>query len=324
MASSRMSIEFKVGLFVIFMTVVTLFLVIYIGVRQDVFSPKVHFYTIAPNKEAVEPGVAVKISAFRIGSVDEVTLHDINSIKIRIKVLKRHTKWFTNGTRVTLGGGFPIGSAYIRVIPGPTKIKLEPGSVLEFYSGEDEMAKLKNEALVILEDVKGIVANVHEITNLLLDPNEDFRRTISNIRQMTESMLSDRGLIYALTDDPTTAAKLRDILEEVLAVAESWEKSSGPIQEDVQVFLKDLDEVALMLQDVAEDLVPASEDIQDGARSFKQASDEIFNATTDLVRLRRKGEYALQLTGELLQRLKESWPFASGDDGEEQPPHPMP
>ena len=134
--------EFKVGLYVIIITSIVIFCVVYIGIKKDLFSEKIYYYVISTTGENVERGIPVRLSGFKIGQVNDVNLDRIDYVRIEIKVLEEYMPWFKQDSKIILVQGGFIGQTYLKLIPGSDESPvLSPGAIvkLDKVGGLDEI-----------------------------------------------------------------------------------------------------------------------------------------------------------------------------------------
>jgi ABC-type transporter Mla subunit MlaD len=328
MALPSPSTELKVGLFLLAVLALAVFTVVYIGIKKELFAEKVYYFVVSATSEKVERGSPVKISGFRVGQVSDVTMHDIDYIKIELKVLKKHMVWFRKGTRVTLAGGFPFGASYVNVEPGPEEAPvLSPGATLELSREEDLLATLRAESEPVIEDVKATVANMRAISERMADPEGTLNRALANLEVLTQQMTRGQGLLSMLTLDEEPVRQIKSILgnsDQLLAGLNDLSQTVNakvrdiePLQEQMTELLASIDAFVVQLDRIGRQLEPAVADVN-------AITGEVRNATTDLDRMRAQGERTLQLGGDVMQRLRKTWPLSRGDGQENTQEYPMP
>jgi hypothetical protein len=119
-------------------------------------------------------------------------------------------------------------------------------------------------------------------------------------------------MLYYLTEDPRPVNQLNSILAKTdhavqsidLLVQNSTARINDlqPIQEELVSILKEGQTFIAGLESIRAELSPT-------LANAALISENVKNATTNLVQLRRQGEYTIRLSTELLQRLKETWPL---------------
>jgi phospholipid/cholesterol/gamma-HCH transport system substrate-binding protein len=314
----KISIEAKVGLFLVVLAAAVLCGLIYLGVKKELFAEKVSYFIACASSEKIDKGTPVRISGFRVGKVDDIVFYDVDSIKIEIKILKKHQKLFTPGTSIALAMTSPVlGHAYLKVTPGPKSERvIEPGASIDMHVDEDLVASLQQQALPLLADAKATLANLRAVSEELASPNGNFQRLLADMRTLTGTVYDPQRLFYLLAKDPEPAAKIRSILVNVdgsLAnlnkLSESTLKrmeSVAPLQKDIGSLLVNIQEFVLLLNKIGNKLEPT-------VNNLNVISEEVRFATRDLRLLRTQGETTLRRGSDFLQRLNTMWPFAGGE-----------
>ena len=302
--------EFKVGLYVIIITSIVIFCVVYIGIKKDLFSEKIYYYVISTTGENVERGIPVRLSGFKIGQVNDVNLDRIDYVRIEIKVLEEYMPWFKQDSKIILVQGGFIGQTYLKLIPGSDESPvLSPGAIvkLDRVGGLDEIIA---EAKPVLDDLKIIVANVKIITEQLVDEGGPVQNIITNLEQMSHDLRSEKGLVGYLTKDPRPVQKIDSLLThstDLVSNATLRMEDFEPMQKELTALVSEVREFVSGIQTLRTDIDPAVSNVV-------EITDEIKKASKDLVRLRNQGEYTIRLGNELLQRLKETWPLSRAED----------
>lgn len=318
MALFKFSIEAKVGLFLAAMTLAVMLGLGYLGVRKELFAEKVSYYVSCTSSEKLEKGTPVRISGFRIGKVDDIVFYDVDAIEIEIKILKKHMKWFTPGTKIALASTNPVlGQNYLKVTPGPKSDQvLAPSSVIALDGGEDLIGNLQHEVQPILADVKATLANLRKVSEELSSPEGNFQKMMSNIRELTNTVYNPERIFYLLAKDPEPAAKIRSMLTNVDASLANLNKLSestlkrvdsvAPLQKDIGTLVRNIQDFVVVMNKIGQKLDPT-------VTNLNAISEEVRFATRDLRLLRSQGETTLRRSSDFLQRLNTMWPFSGAE-----------
>ena len=306
------SIEVKVGIFIALILALSIFILIYIGYKKEIFSKKISYYVISKTGENIERGIPVRLSGFKIGQVENVFLNNIDYVKVEIRILEKYQKWFRQDSRIILDQEGIIGNSYLKLIPGTEKTaQLPPGAEI-FLDKVAGLNEILVEAQPVINDLKAIVSNVRIITDQFLDKNGSMQRILSNLEQITEKLNKNRGLIYYVTEDQRPVQKLDKILsatdnlmisiDRLLQNATMRVSDLEPIQDEILGITKDARSFVQELQGIRADISPILENVKD-------ITIEIKRATTDLYRLRQETDYVLRAGSDLLDELGQSWLF---------------
>jgi ABC-type transporter Mla subunit MlaD len=313
MALEFKTMEFRVGLFLLVVLVTLVSLVIYIGVKKDLFAERITYYVISKTGENIERGIPVRLSGFKIGNVEKVYLDNVGYIKVELEILARYQKWFRENSKFILDQEGIIGNPYFKLVPGTDDSPLLEEGATMTLSKVAGLNELIQEAEPVIENLKEIVANIRDITDSFIDKDGHVQSILANGEAITDLILTNRGLLYYLTQDPRPVQRMDAILaktdhavlsiDRLLQNATTRVEDLKPIQDELVLILQEGQEFIKGLETLRQELEPTLNNIE-------AISTDVKNATTDLVRLRQQGEYTIRLGTELLQRLKETWPFA--------------
>jgi ABC-type transporter Mla subunit MlaD len=327
MVHKARGLAFKVGLYVIFITCLSLAAVVYIGFKQDLFSERVTYYVVSTTGENVERGVPVRLSGFNIGHVSDVSLDTVDNVLITVHVLKKYQDWFKTDSKIILVQGGFIGQTYLKLVPGTEQSPvLEEDSVIKLdrVGGLEEII---TEAQPVIEDLKAIVANIKNITAHFLDESGAPQQILTNIESVTSDMKEGKGLAGYLLQDPRPVERLDSLLvhtdEAIVRITNLVDQAAlrvediGPMQQEITQLVAELRSFIQELKELRAEINPAVEDVV-------EITGEVRKATEDLDRLRTQGEYTIRIGTELLERLKRTWPFREGAAGPPEQEHPLP
>ena len=317
--------ELKVGLFTATVLAVSSYLLVYIGVKKDLFAERAVFTVISTSGEGIESGMSVKLKGFRIGQVTGVSLENIDAVRVEIEILQKYVKWFKRDSVVSLQRPI-IGGAYLDLAPGsPEAPVLSPGSQLTMLQSDDLQKKLEERANIMLGEVEAVITNLRTLSDQIVDPAGPVQSTLASFEAMSGKLNAKGGLLDYISD-PAPARRI----DAILANAEAGTRAvtglvdaTGKrienlvaIQNELEGLLREARGNLGQLSGLREALDPILADAAAVAANLRAATDNLSS-------LRREGEYSLRLGTELMQRLKETWPLSRGEDT---PPasHPMP
>ncbi|WP_028575326.1 MlaD family protein [Desulfonatronovibrio hydrogenovorans] len=307
------SVEFRAGLLVIFFMVALVSIFLYIGFKKELFAERVTYYVISDTGERIERGIPVRLSGFRIGQVENVSLDAVDFVTIEIRILKKYQRWMVEDSKIILDQEGIIGKPYLKLLPGS-----EDAQVLEAESRirldkVGGISELIEQAQPVMDDLKAIVANIRSITDQLLLEDGPVQVVLGNIQEMTTRLNESQGLVYYLVEDPRPVEKVENILAGLDDLARSFEDlvESGivvvdglkPIEQEFLGITREAREFVGELRGIRSDIAPIVENLSDFSFELKRAGQ-------DMYRIRQEGEYALRLGTELLHRLSDTWPLS--------------
>jgi phospholipid/cholesterol/gamma-HCH transport system substrate-binding protein len=306
MAQSFREMEFKVGLFVIVTGLITIGLILYLGYKKELFSEKVYLYVVSQSGENIERGIPVRLSGFNIGQVNDVELEDPGNIRIEIKILKKHMRWFREDARIVVDREGLIGNAYLKVLPGSkSSPTLLPGSIMTLETSARSISDLVAEAQPAVEDLKIIVSNVRSLTDQLVDREGSAQRLLDNLERVSTSLSSEQGMLHYLLDDARPVGRVDSILaeaESIMANVDRFSAKGVTLEDEISATVREAKAFLSDLRELRTELQPSLENLH-------AVSEELRLASRDLERFRRQGEETLDLGADIFRRLGQTWPL---------------
>ena len=180
----------KVALFVIATLIGVLLIMGALGMARGVFVKKTPFFFIAGNALEIKPGMAVMLSGFKIGTVDDLSLRNDAAVRVDVLIDNRYTDWMRQGTRIEVRKQGFIGEAYLNVRPS-TSVGLLPQDgkgelgYITTKGIEEIAADLESKIDPVLKDVHAVVQDAHQLMVYLNDEKGDAKRTLSNLEKTT-------------------------------------------------------------------------------------------------------------------------------------------
>lgn len=180
----------KVALFLMATFIGGLLLMGGLGMTRGLFTKKTAFSFVAANALDIKPGMAVMLSGFKIGVVDDLTLLPDANVQVDIRIEDRYMQWMRVGTLVEVRKQGFIGEAYVDVRPGSSRELLpQDGRGLVAYKAskglEEIAADLEARLMPVVEDMHVVVKDLHQLGLWLNDDKGDVRRTLANLKDTT-------------------------------------------------------------------------------------------------------------------------------------------
>ncbi len=264
----------KIILFIVFALIGALIFIYFTGKQRGLFTKTKEFYCVTSKATGVYIGMAVKVSGFKIGRVQNMELLDNGFVRITLSIEEKHTKWFKEGTVAMLTKEGFIGESFIEILPG-VDTPLKPGQTIKFFkqAGIEEIAsELKGEISEILKGVR-------ETINYINEPQGNIKKSIENIEKVSRNLVE-------------TTEKLNQLLNELnIKIPKIAQKSEKTIDE--------LTELIKSLQNIARELHETSLMIKGAAKK-------------DLPIMIEHTKKSIQDLDEILQSIKGLWPIREG------------
>lgn len=232
------SLEFKVGLFILITSVLTVAALGYVAFKKDVFSRVDTFTLTSGSGEELTEGMPVLLSGYKIGRVHALELGGDGRVLIKIKIPHRYSKWLREDTVFIINKPL-IGSPRIVISTRDTSSPpLSTEKVKEVVIANDINETIKKLEPVV-ERLNRITINIETLTANLADPQGDVNQILRNTATLAERAAQAESLLELAVADPKSVRavqtalqntedithQLTRILEKVDAMAEKSDES---------------------------------------------------------------------------------------------------
>jgi len=175
-------LEPRSGLFLAIAVLIVAATIVASLVKHGALTPTMRVSFFAQSAQGIHKGMAVQLSGFRIGNVQEMHIEPDARVRVTLAIEKKYAELVPVDSYAGLSKEALIGASFIEIEPSQEKTRtIVEGDVLKFYRVIDfsDMAQeLKDKLDPILADVKTITQSIN-------DPNGDIRKTIHNAQQAT-------------------------------------------------------------------------------------------------------------------------------------------
>ena len=304
-------VEFRVGLFIVVMTLLIATFIGYVAYKKGVFT-KIRTFTLSSKSgEDLTEGMPVTFSGFTIGKVSSLELNESGIVLIRIKVPDRHVKWLKADSRFIINKPL-IGASRIMVLTekldSPPLTEESLPEVMTVTDITEMIAKVTS----ILEKVNQMADSLDSMAKRLSDPQGDVNMILRNAEVVTAKLSKKNSLIEMALGDPQSVQSLheairniKDIVRQVQGILNNVENLTT--KADDKVYGKDgvLPLVIKILQDVLAKLEKLNKTLD----NVNKISTDAAGATTDLVSLRIEIAATLDEIKTLVEELNEKISF---------------
>ncbi len=205
-----------------------------IAAKHGLFSRHVEIYFLADSGSGISPGISVRLSGFRVGSVSAVELQDDLKVRVTMKVEEErfgalradaHAEWFKE----------QLAAAVIDLTPGTAKEPLSRADPRVTHSRRrtltevandlrarlapilDDVKQLSGTAAAHKEDIAAILANARTSTERLADTTTELKGLAGNARGRVAALGEQAGKAMgqvqgALTQVNQSLAKLDGVV----------------------------------------------------------------------------------------------------------------
>lgn len=284
----------KVGAFVVVGLIASASLLAVLAERQGFFQARTELLAESPTGADLRPGMAVKLSGFKIGEVRSVSLNEQARVDVLMRIEDRYLRWIKADSFVSVAREGLIGDSHLAITGGSPKLPpVQEGDVLDFQQtpGLADIAQdLRARALPVIDGMTEVLA-------FLNDPDGDFRRTTANLRVLSAELRETRKQVDKLLDGMDTVAR-----------------------EDVRRTLANVDETLATIEKETVDLARRSdhslEKLDAATASATEAADAatraIESASPRADRLLENADAAVRETRQAIDGASRRWPFRGG------------
>ncbi len=287
-------LEAVVGAFVLGALAAVVAAVMYIGTEKDLFGEKYYLQFRSDSGTGIQKGMPVKLSGFRIGRIQKISLDDQAKVIVRMKIDRKYSKWIRADSTATLRTEGLVGDSLIDVSVGsPGGRALSDEDFLPFQEEEG----LNDIAIELSDSVKSVLLEVRQTVAYINDPQGDIKRMLANVRQLSGDLEETRrnadGLLLAATDN---VGRLAPMLDNLSAAIDGVDRRLTPLLDNVGSRLP-------ALLDRVEGTVSNTEKITGDLRKAAE------QAAPRISPLLSGAEELVEDAGDLVKGTKKMWPF---------------
>ncbi|MDP1758729.1 MAG: MlaD family protein, partial [Thermodesulfovibrionales bacterium] len=171
----------KVGLFLIIAAAGIIATVVSIGIERGVFTAKYRINFTVDKGTGFFEGMPVKLSGFKIGKIDSMSLDEHAKVKVILLINKKYSKWIRQDSKAILTKEGFIGEGVIDISVGSAnKPVIGDGGVIqnEKARGLDELA----------EEMRPVIGEIRDIISYVNDPKGDIKQTLANLKTLSSGL----------------------------------------------------------------------------------------------------------------------------------------
>ncbi len=294
-------LEKKIGVFVVVAILGFLAVIFFIGADKDLFTQKYRLKFTVEKGTGFSRGMPVKLSGFRIGRINTISLNEMAMVDIEIQIGKEYQKWIKKDSVAKLVKEGLVGDNIIEVSVGTQQAEiLKDGAFIKF----EKTKGLEEVANDIADKVKPVLIEVKDIISYVNDPDGDIKQSMKNIRVLTADLHSTREKVdLLLTDSKLKVGTLSADAETLLKTAGNKINAIGPVLEKVDRSMASVDQ---KLPQLLEKAVITMDHLNKTSSNLEKIADK---ATPRIPLLLNSAEDTLQGADTVLNALKDVWPL---------------
>ncbi|GAB7126797.1 MlaD family protein [Silvimonas sp. JCM 19000] len=269
-----------------------------LALKQGYFVSRTRLSFVAESGNGMNNGMQVRLSGFKIGVVDQVTLNDQAKVDVEMLIDDKYLKWVKPDSVALLQQDGLLGDHYIEVAGGtPGAAPIKEGGKLVFAPamGLPEIAAdLRQRTIPIID-------SVHETLDYVNDPKGDIRGTLANVQAFSAELRETRKTLdqvlvnlehVSKTELPATLVASTDAARQAQAVLNKADQVAS--------------EVAAHAPEIVAHANTAASEVAHITTTTRQAVDQ---AAPRLPGLVRNADALVQTGSELANGASHSWPF---------------
>jgi ABC-type transporter Mla subunit MlaD len=185
--------------------------------KQGLFVQHTQIYFHAPDATGINKGMAVRLHGVPVGAVKDVELVD-RGVRVRLGINSHYIPQLPRGAQARLTREGYVGAASIQILPGTTATDRTPvaeGDEIRFIA-QKGMADMLDE---VRQQMTPAFQELRRAATEMSDPNSDFRRSVSTMRELIEELPgATRELRQLLRDTDRTMLALGRQAESTLTI----------------------------------------------------------------------------------------------------------
>jgi phospholipid/cholesterol/gamma-HCH transport system substrate-binding protein len=264
-----------------------------VAYKQGMFVQHTQIHFHAPDATGINKGAAVRLHGVPVGAVRDVELAD-RGARVRLAINNHYIGQVRRGAQARLVREGYVGVASIQILPGAAAADRAPvaeGDEIRFVA-QKGMADMLDE---VRQQMTPALVELRRAASEMADPNSDFRRSVSAVRELIEEL-------------PGATRELRQLLRDsdrtVLAVGRQAETTLSILARVGTQTEEQLPLVAGKLATTLDSITATSAQVRETTRTNGEALRELLTQAPEL--MRGSGELVRD-TQELTTAARRTW-----------------
>ena len=190
----------KLGAFVILAFVLFTYGLYRIGGQQSLISNHLIIYADFDDVKGLRPGNNVRYSGITVGSVEEITILNDTTLRVRLALEKAAEQYIRKNAQAEIGSSGLVGNMLVNIRPGPGRADLiAAGDILPTRSAVE----------------------MNEMLSVLSASNQRIDRITEQLLEITQKMNEGQGSLALLLNDEEMATQLGQSMQQMAATSRS-------------------------------------------------------------------------------------------------------
>jgi ABC-type transporter Mla subunit MlaD len=271
-----------------------------VAYKQGMFAQHTHIYFHAPDATGISKGMAVRLHGVPVGAVKQVDLVE-RGVRVRLGINSDYIPKLPRGALARLTREGYVGVASIQILPGTAATDRTPvaeGDEIRFLA-QKGMADMLDE---VRQQMTPAFQALREAASEMADPQSDFRRSITAMRELAEELPPATRELRQLVRN--TDRTMHALGKQAETVGKQTEATLGILARVGQQTEEHLPVLAGKLATTLDSLNATALQVRETTRTSGDALREILASTPELVR--GSGELVRD-TQELTTAAKRTW-----------------
>ncbi len=221
------------GAFVSLLILLTFTMVFFLNKENPIFSQKVNIYIEVANAQNVKIGAAVQFKGIKIGTISDIEIYDLNTIRIHLGILRDYHQWIKMDSYAAIKTQGVLGDKFIEILGGSFDAKvINENEKLEF----NDKSTL-DQIITKSEDVMVLAGKILTKVDLLLEKIEGQKidRIFSHIEKITldtsrmTSQIQEAGIKESMLQFKEASMSIKKSSEHFENVTNRIEKGPGTL-----------------------------------------------------------------------------------------------
>ena len=190
MAKTKLE-NLKLGIFVVFGTLLLVTAAYLIGNRQNMFSKTIPISALFKDANGLQNGNNVRFSGINVGTVNKIEMINDTTIRVHMIIEEKMQNHIKKDAVANIGSDGLVGSMLINIVPGEGKTThIGPGDELQSYSR----------------------VATQDMLNTLNQTNENAALLTQDLLKVTRSLTQGKGTFGRLLNDSLMATELHQTI----------------------------------------------------------------------------------------------------------------
>lgn len=271
-----------------------------VAYKQGMFVQHTNVYFHAPDASGINKGMAVRLHGVPVGAVKDVEFAD-RGVRVRMAINSAYIPRLPRGAQARLTREGYVGAASIQIFPGTAATDRTPvveGDEIRFLA-QKGMADMLDE---VRQQMTPAFQELRKAAAEMADPNSDFRRSVTTLRQVIEELPpATRELRQLLRDADRAVVALDRRADAVGRQAEETLAIAARVGAQAESHLPVL---SAKLAGTLDSLNATASQVRETTRANGDALRELLTQAPELV---RGGGELVRDTQELTQAARRTW-----------------